>query len=232
MKRFWNEATVVAQDGHHVIRLDGRPMRLPGGPSLALRSRALAEAVAAEWAAAGGDFTAEDLPLTRLAGTAQENVARDPAPTIDALAGYAASDLLCYRAAAPQTLKDRQARCWQPWLDWARIAHGADLRSTEGVMPIRQPDAALAALRRSLIAATPCTLTGLGVLVPALGSLVLGLAVADGQLAPAEAHRLTLLDQLFQAEQWGEDPEALARTQAESRDIAIAAQFITLSRLP
>ena len=66
--------------------------------------------------------------------------------------------------------------------------------------------------------------------MPALGSLVLGLAVADNALGIAEAHRLAILDELFQAEKWGEDREAAARRRAVSADMESAARFIALSR--
>ncbi len=42
MKRFWDRAEVVLSDGRYAIRLDGRPMRLPGRAVLALDSQALA----------------------------------------------------------------------------------------------------------------------------------------------------------------------------------------------
>jgi len=196
----------------------------------------LAEAIAAEWELAGrtkgGDFQAEDVPLTRIAGTAQERVAPDPASTIDALARYGETDLLCYRATGPDSLMAHQARNWQPWVDWAFTRHGADLRVVYGIMAAKQPDAALGALRHALARQTADTLAGLGILVPAMGSLVLGLAVAEGRLDAAEAHRLAVLDELFQAEQWGEDSEAAARRLAVAADIAIAARFIALSREP
>jgi len=234
MKRFWDTAAVVGDASGYVIKLDGRPMRLPGGPHLVLRSLALANAIAAEWQAAGiakgGDFQAEDLPLTRIAGTAQDRVAPDPGSTIDALARYGGTDLLCYRATGPDSLIAHQATNWQPWLNWVSQRYGADLRVGYGVVAVRQPDAALSALRHALGSHTHETLAGLGVLVPAACSLVLGLAVAEGDLDPAEAHRLAMLDELFQAEQWGEDREAMARRRAVEADIAIAAQFIALAR--
>ena len=43
----------------------------------------------------------KDTPLTRLAGTALERIAPDPAPTVDAIARYGETDLLCYRAETP-----------------------------------------------------------------------------------------------------------------------------------
>ena len=51
-------------------------------------------------------------------------------------------------------------------------------------------------------------LAALGVAVPAMGSLVLGLALAERRLDAATAHALGALDELFQADLWGEDVEA------------------------
>ena len=233
MKRFWDSAQFVCEDGRYAIRLDGRPMRLPGGPLLALESRALAQAIAAEWQAAGGGkggvLSAEDVPLTRIAGTAQERVMPDPAPTVAALARYGENDLLCYRATTPAALAERQAAQWQPWLDWAQTRYGAGLLTVQGVMHAPQTPDALERLRQALALQPPFTLAGLAVLVPALGSLVLGLAVADGALKAREAHRLAMLDELFQAEQWGEDREATARRSAVAADVETASRFIDLS---
>ena len=233
MKRFWDEARVVQEGGRHAIRLDGRPMRLPGGPLLALEQPALAEAIAAEWQAAGGakggTLSALDLPLTRIAGTAQERVAPDPAPTIAALLRYAEADLLCYRAGTPAELAQRQCHSWQPWLDWAAERFGAPLEATHGVLHIPQNPAALAALRTALEAHSPAALAALGIIVPALGSLVLGLAVAHGALEADAAHHLALLDELYQAGKWGEDHEAIARRRAILHDVETAARFLQLS---
>ncbi len=233
MKRFWDRAEVVAENARYAIRLDSRPMRLPGGPVLTLESRPLALAIAEEWQLAGGEkggtLQAEDVPLTRIAGTAQERMAPDPAPTVDALVRYAESDLLCYRASAPEALVTRQALLWQPWLDWAADVHGARLTMTHGVMHVAQPADALARLRAAVAAKAAFVLAGLGILVPATGSLVLGLAVADGALSAGEAHELAALDELFEEQQWGADDEAVARRRAVGRDIALAARFIALS---
>ncbi len=112
-------------------------MHLPGGGVLRVVAEPLAHAIAEEWQAAGGgkggEMSFADTPLTRLAGTAQQRIAPDPGPTIDAIARYAESDLLCYRAEAPEALVRRQARAWQPWLDWAALTYDAPLRVSTGV---------------------------------------------------------------------------------------------------
>ncbi len=234
VKRFWDQATAERVDGGYAILLDGRPMHLPGGPTLRLAHATLAHAIAGEWQLAGGgkggEMSFAETPLTRLAGTAQGRIAADPWPTIDAIARYGETDLLCYRATAPDTLVRRQEAAWQPWLDWAERQHGATLRVTVGIAPIRQHRGNVAALRGAVGALDLWALAALGVAVPALGSLVLGLALADQCLDPATAHALGALDELFQVEQWGEDAAAAARRQAIADDIAIAARLIALTR--
>lgn len=234
MKRFWDTATVAPADHGFAVLLDGRAMHLPAGAELRVRPRMLAEAIAAEWQAAGGanggEMSFADTPLTRLAGTAQLRVAPDPSATVAAIARYGENDMLCYRATTPETLVRRQARAWQPWLDWAALTYDAPLRVTVGVAPIRQHPDSVAALRRAVAALEVEVLAALGIAVPALGSLVLGLALAEGKLDAATAFTLGSLDELFETEQWGEDAEAAARRAAIAADIALAARFIALSR--
>jgi chaperone required for assembly of F1-ATPase len=73
-------------------------------------------------------------------------------------------------------------------------------------------------------------LAALGIAVPALGSLVLGLALAEGWLDAATAHALGALDELYQTEVWGEDAEAAARRAAIAADVALAGRFLQLTR--
>lgn len=223
MKRFWQDARA----GGGAVLLDGRPLRLPGG-DLWLNP-ALAAAIAAEWNGVEGEVRHDRLPLTQLSA-ATTRVAADPAPTVAALAAYAASDLLCYRAERPPSLAALQAAAWDPWLDWANRQYGARLATGAGITPVPQPPAALAALRAAAAAADPPRLAMLGAAVPALGSLVLGLALADGALTPVAAHALATFDERYQEGLWGEDAEAAARHAAIGAEIAAAARFLALAR--
>ena len=234
MKRFWDTATIARTDDGYAILLDGKTMHLPGGAVLRVDAEPLASAIAEEWQTAGGgkggEMSFADTPLTRLAGTAQQRIAPDPAPTVDAIARYAESDLLCYRAERPAELVVRQTRAWQPWLDWAALTYDAPLRVGSGIAYVKQHRGSVAALRGVVAALDVAALAALGVAVPALGSLVLGLAVAEGRLDAATAHALGALDELFQAEAWGEDAEAAARRATIAADIALAARFLQLTR--
>jgi len=234
MKRFWDNAEVAASGEGWNVLLDGRPVRLPGGAPLCLGASALAGAIRAEWQTAGatkgGEMSYADVPLTRLAGTAQERISPNPEPVALELARYAETDLLCYRAAEPEALVRRQAERWQPWLDWAERRFGARFRVTTGVVHVLQDPGALALLARAVAAQAPLALAALSVAVPALGSLVLALAMAEGQLGAAEAHSLSILDETFQEESWGRDPLALGRRRRIAADLEVAGRLLDLSR--
>ena len=167
---------------------------------------------------------------TRLAGTAQLRIVPDPAPTAAAIAAYGETDLLCYRATTPPALVAWQETAWRPWLDWSRLTLGAALTVTSGIIHVQQHPAALAALRRAVSAESGWVLAGMGIAIPALGSLVLGLALTRGEMGPAEAYDLSRVDERFQIEQWGADEEAERRQAHIARDIADAARYMELVR--
>ena len=234
MRRFWDTVRVELGETGYAILLDGKPMHLPGGAVLRVDAEPLASAIAEEWQAAGGanggEMSFADTPLTRLAGTAQQRIAPNPAPTVDASARYAESDLLCYRADGPEKLVTRQTRAWQPWLDWVAMTYNAPLRVGTGIAYVKQHRGSVAALRSAVAELDIAALAALGIAVPALGSLVLGLALVERQLDAESAHALGALDELFQVEAWGEDAEAAARRASIAADIALADRFLHLTR--
>jgi chaperone required for assembly of F1-ATPase len=231
-RRFWRAATVESTEGGFAVGLDDRPLNTPAGAPLIVPSRALAEAIAAEWDALDATIEPERLPLTRAANVAIDRVAPRPEPVVDAIAAYGASDLLCYRAAAPEALAERQAAGWDPWLQWAARRHGAPLVAVTGVIPQPQPPASLAALRRAVAAHDALALTALHELVALSGSLVLALAVAEGALEPERGFALSRLDETWQAEHWGLDPEAEAAAAAREAEFLQARRLLDLLAEP
>ena len=233
MKRFWDEARIAAVDGGLTVLLDGRPVRLPGGGALRMEGAALAEALAAEWQAAGGtkghDFRPDEIALTRLVGTVQERVAPDPAAMVQGIAEYAAADLLCYRSDDAR-LAAIEALEWNPWLAWSATTLGAPLLISTGIIHVAQPEPSRGALRAAVAALDPYALTALANVVPPLGSLVLGLALVRGEIDGAEAWRISLVDELFQEELWGRDDEAMTRRGKIAAEIALAERMLALAR--
>ncbi len=229
-RRFWTAATTRPEADGFAILLDDRTLRTPAGAPLTAPTARLAAAIATEWNGLASEILPERLPLTRSANAAIDRVAPNPGPVVDAVAGYGASDLLCYRAEAPAELAARQAVAWDPWLTWAADRHNAPLLTVTGVMHRPQPAASLAALRAAVAAHGPFALTALHELVALSGSLVLGLAVSAGALEPPAAWALSRLDEAWQAEQWGIDAEAEAAAERAAAGFDSAAEIIRLLR--
>ena len=232
MKRFYKAATTgPADDGAgHAIQLDGRPVRTPERRVLAVPGHALATAIAGEWAAQGDEIDLEAMPLMRVAATALDRVAPRRTDYVGQVSRYAETDLVCYRAPTPADLAARQTAAWQPLVDWAMQCFDAPLAVTLAVTPLRQSDGALAGLRRAVEAHDDFELSALGLVTQACGSLVIGLALSHGELDAATATDASQLDEIFQAELWGDEADAVARRAALRGDIACAARFLELHR--
>jgi chaperone required for assembly of F1-ATPase len=226
-KRFYTEAAVIAQeDGAFGVALDGRPIQTPGGAAFSLTVPALAEAIASEWAAQEGTVRPLSMPMMRLAATAIDRVGRERDAVVAQIAAYGGSDLLCYRAGAPQALVRKQAETWQALLDWCARTYGAGLAVTEGVTHIEQSPEALAALKTVVEAMDDFRLSALSQLTAACGSLVIALAVCARRIDGEEAIAASQLDEAWQAENWGQDAEAEARRKNLAREITDAVRFL------
>lgn len=228
MKRFYSQVAVAESVDGFGVRLDGRDLRTPAGQPLRIASRQLAEAVAEEWQSQGETVRPESMPLMQLASTAVDRVAPNRAAIIDQLVGYGGTDLVCYRADSPRDLVERQERVWQPVVDWAAVGLGAELVVTSGVIPLAQPAETLERLRIIIEGYDDLRLTALQSAVAAMGSLLLGLALVEGELEAEEAFAASQLDELYEIEFWGEDEEARIRRDALRTDVASAARLLEL----
>jgi chaperone required for assembly of F1-ATPase len=228
-KRFYEKAAVEERDGAFVLTLNGRPARTPARNLLAVPTRPLGEAVAAEWQAQGIEIDPARMPLTRLVNSAIDGVAPNPAAVIDDLVKYVRSDLTCYRAGEPNRLVAEQAAAWDPILAWAYDEFGARFLMSEGVTFVIQPEAAVAAMRTRIEAETsPFRLAALHVMTTLTGSALIGLAHAGGRLTAAEAWAAAHVDERFQERVWGEDEEAMRRRGRREADFQAASRLFGL----
>ena len=228
MKRFWKVAEAVAADGGWGIALDGRMVSTPGRAPLVVASRALIEAIAAEWGAQGNRIDPATMPLTGLANAAIDLARPDPATFAAPIAAYAESDLLCYRDARDAALQAEQAAAWNPLLAWAEDRHGIEFTLAQGVIPVDQPPATVAALRGALLGYDPYRLAALTPIVTIGGSLVAALALAERAFDAAALWEAVNLDELYQERRWGVDSEAQKARARREADWNSAARFLAL----
>ena len=228
-KRFWTEASVDAAENGFSVLLDGRPVKTPAKSALVVPTKRMALEIAREWDAQEDVLDPLKMPITRAANSALDKVTVQFQEVAAMIAGYADTDLLCYRAEGPEGLVQRQAAHWDPLLDWAYDTYDARLTLAQGIMHVAQSDETLAKLAAPVQAMTPFELAGFHDLVSISGSLVLGLAVTQGRLSSGQAWTLSRLDEDWQIQQWGHDEEAAATARNKESDFVSAAKFYELS---
>jgi chaperone required for assembly of F1-ATPase len=230
-KRFYKTADVGESEHGFAILLDGKNVKTPGRRPLATPSAALSAALAAEWAAQGERLAPSTMPLTRLVNSTIDGVAERMAEVEADIVAYAGSDLISYRAGAPESLAAAQAQAWDPLVAFAKERLGAPLASTEGVVFVTQPPEVAAAVAKAVRdyagadAGAPFRLAALHAMTTLTGSSIIALAVALRAVALDAAWAAAHVDEDFQIEAWGADAEALARRARRLDEMRAAAQL-------
>ncbi|HEV7437581.1 MAG TPA: ATP12 family chaperone protein [Pseudorhizobium sp.] len=230
-KRFYQNVSVQETDGGYVIHLDGRPVRTPAKNPLQAPTAALADLMRAEWDAQRDEIDPATMPITKLVNTAIDGVATDPQSVFEDILRFSSSDLLCYRADAPEELVARQAERWDPLIDWAANRLGARFILIEGIMPQEQPREAISAFAVTLRKyETPIELACLHTLTTLTGSAIIALALAEREVSADEAWALAHLDEDWTDEHWGADPEAQLRRARREEEFRASAAALSSVR--
>jgi len=234
IRRFYTAVTLAGQPEGWQVMLDARSVRTVGGAPQLVPTRALGEALAAEWRQQGETIDPASLPLRDMADYAIDVVAPSPAGMAEGLIGYAETDTLCYRADPDEPLHARQLAVWEPLLSAFEAAHGVTFTRVSGVLHRPQPPATLAALRARLLALDPFRLAGLEAMTRLAASLVIGLSALDAthEDEPLALWQAACLEEAWQAELWGRDAEAEERRQRREADFLRAAAFARLAGSP
>lgn len=231
MKRFYTTVALVELGDRFGLHLDGRPVRTPMRALMAVPCKRLAEAIADEWQAQGEQIDPRSMPLTGLANAAIDRFLPGPASFAASLLPYGDSDVLLYRSAEPEELANRQVSLWNPILDWAERQFGVEFVPVVGIVHQSQPPKTLAKLAAALNRLDPFRLVAMQPLVTITGSIVIALALEQDALSADAAWAASELDELYQAEHWGEDELAVQARQHRRESFTAALEFLRLLSL-
>lgn len=230
-RRLYRKVTVERVEDQYCICLDGRALRTPLKTHLSVPAMALAEAIAAEWSGQGSEIAPAQLVFTRLATTAIDQIAgaeRDE--IIENIVGYAGFDLVCFRAARPQGLVDRQAAAWDPVIFWAEQHLAVPFQVSIGTLEQTQDEQAIAAVRAQVLKMTdPFVLAGFQDIVRLTGSVLISLGLLEGAFTSDAAWLAAYVDEIWQIEHWGEDSEAAERQRVRRVEFDAAVLFLPQS---
>lgn len=207
MRKFYTDVGVTGSAEGFAVTLDGKAIKTPVKNPLFMPSEALAERVATEWRTQEENIVPSSMPMTTLVNTAIDRVAARRVEIIEELVAYGHTDLVCYRADEPEDLVALQEQTWDPYLSWLKSDLGVDLSVATGVLPLTQDGGAIARLTAETGRLDDFSLTALHAFVAGFGSIVLGLAFVREFAEFDACWQASLLDQTFQENRWGTDPE-------------------------
>lgn len=228
-KRFYKAAGVAAMEGGFGVLLDGRSARTPGRNPQVVPTKALAEALAAEWDAQVDVINPASMPMNRLVNSGIDGVLTQAAEVRAELVKYAGSDLLCYRADQPEGLRALQDERWDPPLAWAAKTLGAVFTVTYSVTFVIQPTQSIAAIANAVAQYDGLRLAALHSMTSLTGSVVLALAIGAGAMTPAEAWTAAHPDEDWNNMKWGADDEAEERRARRFDELNTAATLLALA---
>ena len=136
--------------------------------------------------------------------------------------------MLCYRAENAPELAAREAEVWDPVLDWARARFDISFIVTSGIIHKPQPPETVRRLVTAVSVYDDFHRTALSPLVTIGGSLITALMLAESAITPDSAFDACHLDELWQAEHWGEDWMATDARAIRRADFNAAARFLSL----
>ncbi|KAJ3189823.1 ATP synthase complex assembly protein atp12 [Gaertneriomyces sp. JEL0708] len=208
MRRFWKSVGVKEVDGTYHITLDGRAMKTPDGRQIAIPSnkKVLALLVAGEWEGQDKLLKSYSLPLTSVVVRSIDGLADATTRqgVIDNLLRYLHTDSVCYYQDYPESFVKMQDTHWRPLIDWLKEAYDMDVKTTHGIMSVKQPEDVVAKCRAVLEAMDAVELAAFEKAVLTSKSFIIALALVKRRINVDAAAKAARLEVLHQIDRWGE----------------------------
>lgn len=231
MEEAMTNYTVTKTGSQFTIVAAGAALLTPQKLPMLVPTKALAQAIAAEWQA-HGKFAAGKMPLTTLAQTAIDRIDQQRELIVESLLTYVDTDALVYRSSSSKALHDKQVAQWNPVLEWLEKKLGAAWHTTTGVMPVDQTPELHDAIRAYLSGLDAMRLAAMAMLSASFSSVALAIAVTEKHLSAETAFQYSRLEEEQQAETWGRDFEADKRAARMQEEIVAAGRFLDLLGTP
>eukprot|EP00746_Dinoflagellata_sp_MGD_P165989 gnl/MRDRNA2_/MRDRNA2_95593_c0_seq1.p1 gnl/MRDRNA2_/MRDRNA2_95593_c0~~gnl/MRDRNA2_/MRDRNA2_95593_c0_seq1.p1 ORF type:complete len:310 (+),score=75.42 gnl/MRDRNA2_/MRDRNA2_95593_c0_seq1:50-979(+) len=216
VRRFYTDVSVQpsADTGKWHVTLDGRKLKTPKGSALDLPTKALAEAIAAEWDAQTENLAPDDMVMMTLACTAVDLTGPARDALVERVIPYLETDTICFpddeeavsglSLPGSGDLLKMQKDEWDPLRTWFEQHFGVKVAIAEGLMAPKHPESTIATVKEALHQYDDWELTCVEQATYHAKSLITGVALVEKEGATAEdALRWSNLEEFFQIERWG-----------------------------
>ncbi|KND03302.1 ATP synthase complex assembly protein ATP12 [Spizellomyces punctatus DAOM BR117] len=208
LARFWKKVAIKPVDDQFHVTLDGRSMKTPDGNPLVIPAsrKLLALLVAGEWEGQAKLLKSYSLPLTSIIVRSIDGLSDEATRqgVIDNLLRYVHTDSICYYQDYPDSFVKLQDEHWRPLMAWMKEEYGLDIKTTNGILSIRQPEEVVTKLRSILEDFDLITLAAFEKAVLSSKSFIVALALVRRRITVEDAAKAARLEVLHQIDRWGE----------------------------
>jgi chaperone required for assembly of F1-ATPase len=205
MKKFYHLVAINRYPDGYAILLDAKPVKTRQGQLLLAPTEALAQAVMSEWVNQADTIEPDTMPLTQLLTTFLDGVQGNREKLHADVMAYLDTDLLCYRAADPPAFAARQARNWDPILEWFQASFAATVQTTTALSAIKQDERVHQSVETYIRNLSDYEFSILQTVTAETGSLILALAFLEKAVTPDEAFNAAQTEELLKSEIYLED---------------------------
>lgn len=188
--------------GKFALVLDDRYLRTPANHRFCLPTLPLAHLIGLEWASQDHRVRPHLMPLTHIAVIALDQAPGMRHTMVGQCLQHLLSDSVCFRADGK--LGHRQRKLHDPLIDWFQNRFNCPLQVFSGFSVQEQHDDTVNILRWHLHSLDDWTLAAVETLCRTNKSIVVALAVADGQLTAEEALAACRTEEEHQISIYGE----------------------------
>lgn len=235
MKKFYHLVAVNHYPEGYAVLLDGKPVKTQQGRPLLCPTQALAEAMMAEWIAQQEDILPETMPLNQIMITCLDKVDGHRAGLEQEVLGYFDTDLVCYLSTDPPPIYERQQAIWLPLLAELEKSFGISILTSTGLNPLRQNEAAHAAIATYVHNLDDYAFTVLQLITAETGSLLLALVFMINLRDAEQVFQASKIEETYKAEIYREDihgaaPDVEKRTAQQRQLLQACRQFLDLAK--
>ncbi|MDC0227688.1 hypothetical protein OAK51_04235 [Alphaproteobacteria bacterium] len=209
MKKFWKKVEIrEIFKNTFQVQLDKKILKTPMKKDLRFLNYHIAFETSKEWDIDGPIINTDGMIFYGLMSTAIDKIAKNRTLFINEILSFIDTDLICYRADAPNELVQLQNKKWDPIISIIEKYTGFRLETFIGIMPSKQKKAVHLKVKQLVNKFSDLEISALHRITNVTGSIFLSLCILKGDLYKNHAFELSFLDELWQAENWGDEEEA------------------------
>jgi chaperone required for assembly of F1-ATPase len=144
---------------------------------------------------------------------------------------YIDTDMICYRAEKPYELCQLQKLKWDPIILSIESYIDLKLKVLQGILPKKQNITVHKKIREIISQFSDLEISILYRLTNIIGSIFISLSLLKGDFLEKDLFETCFLDELWQAEQWGQEEESTSKRKRIYKELKKIVTLIDLTKV-